>query len=210
MNIYSCYTDSHFELFQMMKESLEKTNPDLNLISEKFPQDCETGNFGEKGWSDTMHRKTGQILSAIKNEDVFIYTDADVYFLKPFKDKILEELGDYDIALQDDSISGLCTGFWIAKSSDRIYNLWLDAKNNIERFGNEQNALTSLIHRHPIRWKMLSRSTVFTYGHLGLGIWNNNSFEFDRNIAVAHANWTVGIENKTNLIKYIRNKIENQ
>ena len=49
MNIYTCYTDSHNELFQMMEESLKKTNPGLNLISKKLEQECKSGDFMKEG-----------------------------------------------------------------------------------------------------------------------------------------------------------------
>ncbi len=206
MNLYTCYTDSHTELFNMMQSSLERTNPNINLIAEKFSQDCETGDFMKPGWNKTMEKKIDLILHSIKQDDVFIHSDADVYFFKPIEEKLLEELGDFDIAFQDDSISGLCCGFFVARSSSRLYSLWEDVKNHIDVYGNDQNALNMLIRRHPIKFKMLPR-TFFTFGHVGAGAWNNHEFEFDRQLFVAHANWTVGVQNKINLLNYMRKKM---
>ena len=82
-------------------------------------------------------------------------------------------------------------------------------KKNIDVYGNDQNALNMVIRRHPIKFKMLSRK-FFTFGHIGAGAWNNHLFEFDRGINVAHANWTVGVQNKINLLNYMRNKMEEE
>jgi len=207
MNLYTCYTDSHTELFEMMKSSLEKTNPDINLKVVKFSQDCETGDFMKAGWNKTMEKKMDLILDSLNQDEVFIHCDADVYFFKPIKERLIEELGDFDIAFQDDSISGLCCGFFIAKSSPKMVALWEDVKRNIVTFGNDQNALNMIIRRHPIKFKMLSRS-FFTFGHIGAGAWNNHEFEFDRGIHVAHANWTIGVQNKINLLNYMREKMD--
>ena len=206
MNIYTCYTDSHNELFQMMEESLKKTNPDLNLISKKLEQECKSGDFMKEGWNKTMEKKMDLILESINQDPVFIHSDADVYFFRDVKEKLEQELGDFDIVFQDDSISGLCCGFFIARSSPRLYDLWTDVKRNIYNFGNDQNALNMLIRRHPIKYKMLPR-TFFTFGHVGAGAWNNHEFEFDRELYVAHANWTVGVQNKINLLNYMRRKM---
>lgn len=208
MKVYTCYTESHIQLHEMLKSSLEKTNPDLELVSDLLPQECVTGNFMESGWNLTMNKKMDQIINSIDTGEIFIHSDADVYFFKPVKDKLLEELGDFDIAFQDDSFSGLCCGFFIARPSHNLKNLWTDVKYNIDRYGNDQNALNMVIKNHPIKYKMLSR-TFFTYGHVGRGIWNNDHFEVDPNIHVAHANWTVGVQNKINLINFMREKIEN-
>lgn len=203
MKIYTFYTDTHKILYNSFLESIKNTNSDLLVVSEYFEQECN-GNFMADGWNKTMHRKVDQIIKSCKENEIFIHSDCDVYFKRSIKSIIIEELGDFDIAFQDDSSSGYCMGFFICKPSKTIIDLFEDVRNNIESYGNDQLALNSLIYKYNIRHKKLS-NRFFSYGQLNRGVWSNDDFEFPNETLLIHANWTIGVDNKLKLIEKLKN-----
>jgi len=122
MKIYTFYTDTHKKLHEYFLESVT-INSNLTVVSDYFNQECN-GNYMSDGWNNTMLKKVDQIIKACENNEVFIHSDCDVFFKKDIYNDIIEELGELDIAFQDDSSSGLCMGFFICKPSEIIVNLF--------------------------------------------------------------------------------------
>jgi len=203
LKIYTFYTETHKILHSYFIESLKQTNENLIPISDYFEQECD-GSFMSNGWNNTMTKKVDQIINACKENDIFIHSDCDVFFKRDIYNDIIEELSDYDIAFQDDSVAGFCMGFFICKPSQIIIELFEDVKKNINVYGNDQIALNSIIQKYPIKYKKLSQK-FFSYGQLNKGVWNNEDFSFPENISLIHANWTIGTENKLRLVEKLKN-----
>jgi hypothetical protein len=204
MKIYTFYSDSHKNLYDIFIKSLEETNPDLDLHTDLYDQ-SGSGIFMEDGWENMMSNKLDQIISACQKNKIFIHSDCDVYFLKNIKNRILEELGDFDIAFQNDGPGGLCMGFFICKPNDRIIEMFRKVKEILPFFnGHDQNALNSIIDKSGVTYKNLS-PLFFNYGQKYRKIWEGEEFEIDPDILVLHANWTIGIENKMKIIEYVLN-----
>jgi hypothetical protein len=206
MKIYTFYSESHMDLYKIFMESVSKTNPNLEIETDTVPQEG-SGIFMEEGWERTMTKKMDQIIRASKSEEIFIHSDSDVIFFKNIESEILEELGDYDLAFQDDGDAGLCMGFFVCKPSPQITKLFEAVRSSISSFnGHDQNALNHLINSHPIRYKKLS-SAFFSYGQLRRGVWGGEEFQVDPKIRVLHANWVIGIDKKIDIIKYVSSNI---
>jgi hypothetical protein len=219
MKIYTFYSDSHFSLYERLKNSVEKNSPSLEIVTTKINQDCSTGEYMSTGWGESMKNKLSVILSAIDNGEIFIHADSDIVFLKESKNILLEELGDNDIAFQNDGGTGgvwYCMGFFICKPTKRIKDLFTHVISQIDSFeGNDQLALNNAISDYKnnspglgwndIKYKHLS-NRFFTYGltrpHNNLP-WTGQTFQVPQNIVAFHANWTKGIQNKHKLIDYI-------
>lgn len=206
IKLYTFYTETHKSLYyNYFLDSYKKTNMNFELISDCFEQECD-GNFMSDGWNKTMYKKIYQILKACGDNELFIHSDCDVYFKKNIKEPILQELDDFDIAFQDDVLSGYCMGFFICKPSKEISILFRDVINNIDKYGNDQVALNKLINKYNIKHKKLS-NRFFSYGQLKSGLWNNNNFELPSNALMMHANYTIGIENKMKLLDKFKNAL---
>lgn len=207
MKIYTFYSESHKDLYSIFKESLEKTNPDLELHTDLYKQ-TGSGIFMENGWEDMMSNKLDQIISACTKNEIFIHSDCDVYFFKDIKDKILEELGDFDIAFQNDGPVGFCMGFFICNPNEKIIDLFKKVKDILSDFnGHDQNALNSIINQIGVKYKSLS-PLFFNYGQKYGKVWAGEDFEVDPEIFILHSNWTIGIKNKIDLISKVRKRIE--
>lgn len=206
MKVYTFYSESHSVLYELFSKSILETNPGLEIETDTLPQEG-SGSFMEEGWEKTMNKKVDQIIRACEIGEIFIHSDCDVFFFRNIEKEILDELGNFDIAFQDDGIVGMCMGFFICKPSPIVTELFKEVKSILPRFqGHDQNALNSIISKYPIKYKRLSR-LFFNYGQFGKGVWNGESFSVDPNILILHANWTIGVENKVKLIDHVSSKI---
>ena len=116
MNIYTIYNTTHQALFEtFFKISYDNINIQnkykLIAVNEKdHSADC---SFRDGPWKKLMRKKVDLILHAIsENTNPFLYADADIVFLKDFKDKLLVDLKDKDILSQKDP-SGYCAGLFV-------------------------------------------------------------------------------------------------
>lgn len=206
MKLYTFYSETHRELYEIFIKSLNMTNPNISTKVDIFNQ---TGNgvFMEKGWGDMMSNKLDQIIRACEIGEIFIHSDSDVYFLGNFEERIISELGNYDIAFQDDNPS-LCMGFFICNPNVKVTEMFKKVKSLLNRFnGHDQNAMNSIISNSGVKYKKLSH-LFFSYGQKNKGVWNGEEFDVNKDILVFHANWVVGTENKKRIIEYVANKIE--
>lgn len=222
MKVYTFYSDSHQTLHSRFLSSIKKSNPEIEVISDKISQECESGEYMKDGWGDTMKRKVSLILDAISKGDIFVHSDCDIVYLKSIKNCLLEELDENDIAFQNDGGTGgtwYCMGFFICKPSTRIERLFQHILRNIDNFeGNDQlvlnNAISDFKNPNPgkdwedISYKMLSNK-FFTYGLTkprNNMPWNGEKFEVPKETVTFHANWTKGVQNKHRLLDYVSEK----
>jgi len=206
MKLYTFYTESHSVLLNNYFLPSIPKNDNLELIVEKMPQECETGNYMDGGWNITMKRKVDYILRSIDEcyGDVFIHADCDIEFYKPITKDLVEQLGEYDLAGIDDGPDNICCGFFICRANDRIKNLFQKIRTNIDSYLNDQVALNHLKH-NKISFKFLNKlyyNVSFSIGRR----WDPTIKipYIDKNILMAHANFTVGVDNKRKLLDEIK------
>lgn len=205
MKIYTIYSDSHEVLYN---DYFLKTLPnEFDLISTKIPQECQTGDFYNDGWNRTCYRKVELFIKACEDNmgENFIFSDVDIQFFGNIKDILLEELGDYDIACQNDTSNIYCSGFFICNANERTLNMFKRMKDNYNK--EDQTSLNQEIYLS--KSKFLSRK-FFTIGHITNSIWNGQDVEIPKDILVHHANWTIGINNKIKLLNIVKEKITNK
>jgi len=219
MKIYTFFTDSHAHiLYNYFIPSLYM-HENATLIIKKIEQMCPKGNYASVGWFQTMIEKIKYVIEACKENynHIFIYSDCDVQFFKPFIKQLIAELDDFDIACQNDihivnNKTTYCAGFFICKSSDATIHLFesiLDHLNNMnkepELIYDDQHALND--HIDLVKHTILSNK-FYTIAQSKQELWNNDyDIEIPTDILVHHANWTEGIENKINLLNFIKEKI---
>ena len=207
MKVFTFFSESNKPLHDLFIESASETNPNLQIHSDLIDQ-SGTGLFMDKGWEDSMSDKLDQIIKSCETEEVFIHSDADVYFFSPIEEKILDELGEYDIAFQDDGHVGLCMGFFICRPNKKVIDLFRSVKSILGSFnGHDQNALNSIIASSGVKYKKLS-GLFFNYGQKYGKVWDGEDFEVDPNILILHANWVIGVENKIKMISLVNQKIK--
>jgi len=206
LKIYTFFSESHASLFELFQKSLVETNPNLEIVVDKLDQ-FGSGIFMQNGWLESMSKKLDQIIRACEQEDIFIHADSDIYFFNNIEKDLLDELGEFDLAFQDDGHVGLCMGFFVCRPSKKVYNLFCEVKRRLDQFnGHDQNALNMLIKETDVKYKRLPHR-YSNYGQKHGKVWDGSDFEVDQDILILHANWVIGIENKIKLINYVKQKI---
>lgn len=207
MNVYTFYTDSHKEIFDLFEEYFYKnSDTKLKLIVSRFEQECPSATHKEHGWSTTMKRKVECILNALQEtpeNEWFVYTDCDILLFQGWMNVLNSNNSNFDIIIQNDFIS-LCAGFFFCKSNNKTKQLWQDVYNSVERFGEDQTALNFFLKQSKTLKIAILPESYFTYGLLNKSVWQGTeTFEIPSNIKMFHANWTEGTNNKIKLMKLV-------
>lgn len=205
MRLYTTYTPSHKILYE---NYFLKTIPkefDIIAIEDK-EQHCLTGNFYSEGWDKTCFKKIELFIRACEESmnDYFFYCDVDVQFFKPIKDELIYELGDFDIACQDDYTT-YSSGVFICRANQYTLQMFKDMK---EKY-NKEDQTTLNEHIHKVKHKKLSHR-FFTFGHIVPRPWLGEYFTVPDNILMHHANWVVGINNKMKIMDFVRHQYESK
>ncbi len=212
--LYSLHTESHAVFFdEWFRPSLPD---DLDLRSE-FCRDTHGGRYRDPAWSTAVVAKSALILRAIQeNPDrVFVYSDVDVQFFGGVEELVREALGDLDIVCQRDDPEGtLCTGFFAARGSERLFALWSRVREHALEEGRDQRAFNELVRENAAVRAGLLPDAFFGAG-CGLpgdtvdaeGRWQywmpGQRLTLPQDIVLHHANWTIGIENKLEQLRHV-------
>lgn len=204
--IYTDYSPSHKILFD---EFFLKTLPkdEFELHVETNPQECPSGSWYEKGWEETCIRKSKIVLEACKKNmnGIFVFSDVDVQFFGNIKETLLQELGDFDIACQNDTGSTFCAGFFICKCNEKTLSLFENMLYNFEK--DDQFCLNKYIKLLDVKAKFLSYKFL-TIGNLIHQVWDPSIgyVPFPKDILMHHGNFTIGVNNKIELMKMVKNQ----
>lgn len=111
MKLYTIYSPSHKTLYE--NHFLKSLPNEFELKSLEIEQECPTGEFYQEGWSKTCYRKVEYFEQACLESqgEIFVFSDVDVQFFGNIKDVLIDELGDADIACQNDTGIYHCSGF---------------------------------------------------------------------------------------------------
>lgn len=207
MKIYTILSPSHKFLFDnFFLTSLKKYEESIDLVVVDQEQICETGNYYDHGWKESMEQKIDVYLEAVnnKNDKFFIWSDVDIEFYDSFVDACIEELGDYDIAFQEGVGNEYCAGFFICRINEKTQNFFKLLKEKYQRYTCDQQAINANIKL--INAKFLSKQFLnISFQHRQ---WNGQHIDLTEPIKMFHANYTVGLQHKIMLLCKVRDKLD--
>lgn len=156
VRMYTTYTESHGEMFERF--FLPSVPDSLELISERFEQECPTGEYHSTGWVRAVGRKIEVIRRAIDlarrdGDDYFMFSDCDIHFFSDIEPDITRRMKNFDFIAMDDDI--YCTGFMAIRADDRAAFMWRWAAENLQAYGCDQPAGNAFIRKHE-RWIRLA------------------------------------------------------
>ena len=209
IKVFTFFSESHRQLLDVFTKSFPYEDG-VDLTVRFLPQECASANFESSGWNRTMERKIDYIieyLQSMDDTDMMVHADVDINFYRPFKGDLQSLMADYDILFQNDVVC-LCMGFFIAKKTDKLVELMKQVRGSIDRYGNDQYAMNALIKSAGLKYGILP-DRYYTFGMNRIGVWNPgiNDFSVPSDIVLHHANWTVGVENKINLMNLVSSKV---
>ena len=199
MRLLTVYSPTHRQLFERF---LRPSATEFRVVAKRLPQ-TGNGQYMNRHWLDAMWRKVDFIYRKMwwMRGQVFVFADADVQLFPPVRDFLAHELGDYDMAFQED-VGTQCAGFFVARANARVRQLYATLRAQLREYPNEQTALNDMLDL--VKWKSLPRS-VFTVGRLTGGeVWDGESLDVPTDLRAHHANYTVGLDNKARLMELVR------
>jgi hypothetical protein len=205
---YTFFTNSH-RIFLKYFLNTFKFDENIDLCIRHMPQECLSGDYVSEGWNDTMKRKVDYIIDVfdeLKEGSIFVHSDADIVFIKPYKDVLLQEMGDSDLIFQNDW-NGACMGFFACKVSEKTKNLFLKVKEDLHNHEQDQACVNFLLNNtnHGLKYKLFSHK-FYNYGFTGKIYNNEEDFFVPNDIVVLHANFAVGVEKKRKIISIVLKK----
>jgi lipopolysaccharide biosynthesis glycosyltransferase len=212
--IITVSTPAHaFIANELAREILEHTNHKLLIYD--LGLECE-GSFGTREFFKSCFNKIKFIIHALHNladNSYLIYLDTDICVFKNVAEEMRKELGEYDICFQRDGKSSHCAGMFICRKNDsttQFFENVLVALCSDEEYytsqASDQTAINEMLPHSNLRYSMLS-SRFTTYGNIAQELWTPSSpkFKLDADVVAFHANFTIGLQNKAELLNRVRN-----
>lgn len=200
---YTFFSNSH-KIFLKYFLNTFPFDPDVDLVIRHIPQECETAEYESAGFDKSMKRKVEFINDAfaeLQDGDILFFTDPDVIFIKPYKDLFINEMGDADIIFQSDRGTA-CMGIFSCRVSEKTRFFFKSLYDNLDKFKHDQDAANYLLKTvdYKLNVKLFSYK-VFNYGFVSYRYEGEDIVNFPDDITLLHANYTVGVQKKTKLIK---------
>lgn len=214
--LYGTYSPSH-EVF-LRNWFLATLKDDFETFFERVEQKCNTAEFMGPGWVDAVSEKIlflSKVISESSVGDRFIFSDVDIQWFRPVSgvlDSIVSSRGDIDIFFQEDAFGEFCSGFFVCMANERTDIFWKEVLRYMRanRVG-DQKAVKTLLggdFKH-LRVDLLPRR-FWGPGHdqKNFDLWvPGKHLNPPADIVFHHANWTSGISNKLDQLKYIHSKV---
>lgn len=197
------FTESHRLYFDryFLPSFQRHLGDDFYLCQASGPQDCVVAEYLSPAWHAVTSAKLRHVrrtMDALPAESLLFYSDVDVMFTASPKQALLNELGDGEIALQDDC-HALCTGLFIARNTPNVRAL-LDAAI-ADCHDDDQLALNRVIERSSVVRVRLSEKFYSVWRSVGPMIWRGALVKWPEQKPVAfHANFAVGLTMKCLLL----------
>jgi hypothetical protein len=217
MNLYTCYTPSHRELFdQHFCPSLHQSKAGEafhHYQARELPQRSATGAYESTGFQTTCMDKVLFIRELVGwAPEPFLFSDVDVRFYGPIVDDLSKLLDDADMAFQWDGPRGReCSGFMVLRPSPGVEQFWREVYTYMKATGAmDQDALHAMLKLRGSGFKtVILPERYWTYGRLDK-IWNpGDPVDPPADLLMHHANWTVGTGNKMALLQTVKEHMEN-
>lgn len=223
MNLYTCLTPSHESLLQ--HHFLPSVPPDLDVKIWRFDQpiinrqtnEQSLGMYGKAGFNEACRMKIAYLKRCIQEEiekggKPFIFSDVDVRFYSPVAESALQELGNHDIAFQQDRPGGCCTGFMVIRPNLRNISLFDNTLSAMSQLNTEDQIATEVVLRHSTHdWIHLDTKKFWSIGQsvgqTGRSWTPGQPVDPPPKLLMHHANWTRGLNNKNTLLEIVNAKM---
>ncbi len=213
MHWLTTYSATHRQLFDWFVTHLPM-RPGDTLAVAHTPQLCQSGTYLETGWKAQTTEKIEALIrltSGIPSWGMVACLDVDITVFRHFEDEVLEQMKNAGTgyAFQDDGPAGLCSGLMLFAKPNIAAGVLGSIRSRLPQADSEQKALNQIISRSNAI--LLPHRIAWTYGLHGSGDWKPGIIPGSPSgIAVHHANWTRGVENKMLLLRAVAAEQTNQ
>jgi hypothetical protein len=220
VRLLTYYTDTHAEMCQRF---VVDRATGFDAIAKHYPQRCETGAFKSEGWNECMLDKLDAILSLPNSDEPVVYVDSDVVLLPGFHEyatKMGSIVTEANYVLMSDDVIQLCAGIMVFRMSQRtrwffevvarLSPMWnlpdQDVIANLRMQADQSGGRlpVSLACMDPDKvcnWATVCRPTVPQP-------WQGESFVVPETCVAWHANWTIGVDRKMDMLTKVVEQVE--
>ncbi len=213
MKMITCTSQSHRTMLDsyFMPSFREHLSRRFSLEVAEIPQFCTTGSYNSRGFRKATKWKLKRIIDCIRQhwDEVLVFADCDIQFFADFSEDLITRMEEYDIVFQDD-VKMMCTGFMGIRCNTRALSLFEQSVRSSGRFSNDQLAVNHWLQRTSgVRFTALPRRLYFNIASVNGGtVWEGDrALELPAEMVLHHANWTVGIERKMEMMRWVRDSI---
>jgi hypothetical protein len=218
--ILTFYSDSHLVLYNdyFLKSYNKYLSKNYILLTKKIEQLSPSGDWASAGFDKTMMEKVKWIIQNIdlNDKNYLVFADCDVQFFGDLE----FDLSSHDILFQHDYYdNNYCAGFFICKQNKKVldfFNLVYEVFNsNMDGKIDDQAIVNNLLNNKSLNldlnFGILPSNKYWTVGFSTNGVvWEGQEITCSDKIIAHHANFTIGIENKINLMNIIKKIKENK
>ena len=146
----------------------------------------------------------------INNESYLVFSDCDVQFFK----NIDIDLSDYDILFQNDYMhDAYCAGFFIMKQNNKTMDFFTLVRDTFLSMMNgrvdDQSIVNMLLKKgvKDLKYGFLPSGQYWTVAYATNGrAWTGEDISCPDSLVAHHANWTIGVNNKMDLLQLVKSK----
>ncbi|MGA3066760.1 MAG: putative nucleotide-diphospho-sugar transferase [Tepidisphaeraceae bacterium] len=208
-DILTFYSPTHEVLFQEHFARSIQLSEGHRLIVSRTPQ-RGSGVYYEDGWRDAVLPKLDLLLDRCQSNVPFAYADCDIRWYQPTS-RLLEYVGDCDLAAQYDGNNLYCTGLMVFANPLAVRPL-IEAMRNLLVRGEKTGDQLAMDHLLGLpRWADAPRIKLLPNEFWSFGLQNEKSRPWTPGIPLLppdriithHANWTKGIQNKLLMLEQV-------
>lgn len=200
MKLFTYYTPSHERMYrEFMRPSVERFD-EYEIVAGTGPQLCE-GGFHSPGFREASAAKFEWMLKTVdwESNEMALFSDADVVFLAPTRLYLLDQIGGYDIALQNEN-GNCCTGFYVFCCRPAVKRVLEASLAVISKFHNEQDAFNTV--KSIVHWKMMT-TRIWNLSAAGRYGWSDGPVGVPPDALAFHANYVMGCGNKERVLEAV-------
>jgi hypothetical protein len=194
-------------------EILNITKPFMPSVKCKtFETESVPNHFGTVAWNLITKKVVELIIEEMKTMntgDIFMYIDTDILMLeKP--EWFAEQLGDCDFKFQYETGFGINFGFFVARVSPDAIDFLQQTADGTNETNNSQISVMNVFRHTKLKVEYFDTKDVWNYAVYSDGkLWDGKPFPFPEDIKAFHANFTIGVEQKKEILnmaiaKYIK------
>lgn len=215
MRLVTFFTPSHEG---MMNEFVMPYAADFDeSVIRRERQKCAAGAFKQEGWNDCMNDKLKTLIDLPLDGQPTLYVDSDVA-LSPRTARWARDakIGDGEVAFSDDVVQW-CAGVMLFRPSERTRDWW----RLVQQLSNVWNAPDQdVIHSLriqaqersgalPVSPSVIPGDVVSNWSTIGnRTVWDGEDFEVPESCVAWHANWTIGVDRKVEMLRLAKAKMK--
>lgn len=208
LRLATYYTPTHRDMCERFV--LSRAAGFSEVVAREYQQTCPSASFKQDGWNACMLDKLDLLLRLPQDGTLTLYVDSDVCLLPGLADwckAYARGMSFHEIAYSDDVIQW-CAGVVLFRSTAHTHAWWRLVAGMASLLDQPDqdviHVLRSYAKRLPVPMSVLPGDRVANWATLGnRSVWSGEQFEVPEQAVAWHANWCIGVEPKTAMLRRV-------